>query len=84
MAPLDKITSGFLDDQKKLYPEAWALITAVAFTASSFPEAIPLVFLHALSDLKNEPEEKQQLLVRTLREAIFKSSQIIGLPRVSY
>ena len=62
----------------------WYIITAVAFSASNRPDAVPQVFkftmarLEALSATK---DDKLRLVLR-LREALFKAGLISGYSRV--
>ena len=87
------VTPEFLSHLKALYPASaseqenpWAFVTAVALSASNLPEAIPLVFKHALKDLPSPPsvteDENALLLVRKLKDALFKSGLLCGYPKV--
>ena len=101
----DIATSDLLDQLKNLYPvnrenheshqNPWYIIAAVAFTGSNLPEAVPIVYQHALNDLRrrrtqDHPEGKTQeemdaeelLLVRRIKDAIFKAGITFGYPRV--
>ncbi|KAH9857554.1 hypothetical protein C2E23DRAFT_865373 [Lenzites betulinus] len=74
-------------------PNPWALITAVTFSASNAPEAVPVVFKYALEELKEEqraqgtPDEtaakEQLLLARKIREGVLQSGLLSGMPRVT-
>jgi len=70
-----------------LYPKSqegevspWSFIAATAFSASNYPEAVPLVFKHALNELNTH--EERLLLARKFRDAIFKSGVLSGYPKV--
>ncbi|KAI0628732.1 hypothetical protein C8Q77DRAFT_336436 [Trametes polyzona] len=77
------------------YPGAlsnpWALITAVTFSAAHVPEAVPVVFEHALAELQEEQKAKgvsgddalaeQLVLARKIRESILQSGLLSGVPR---
>ena|ERR1700691_6200621 len=89
----DIATPEFLSNLKALYPaqsstlkNPWFLVAAVAFSASNLPEAVPLVFKHALNDLVSQPsaagDESTLLLVRKLKDALFKSGVLCGYPKV--
>jgi hypothetical protein len=108
MAPTpvsDIVTADLLDQLKNLYPidpeneeshpNPWDIVAAVAFTGSNLPEAVPIVYQHALNDLRHRqaqdhPEGKTQeevdadelLLVRRIKDAIFKAGITFGYPRV--
>ncbi|KAI0831655.1 hypothetical protein BC628DRAFT_538309 [Trametes gibbosa] len=72
-------------------PNPWALITAVTFSASNVPEAVPVVFAHALEELKAEqrargtPDDaaarEQLVLARKIREGVLQSGLLSGMPR---
>jgi endoribonuclease Dicer len=98
-------THEFLNHLKSLYPlrntlrgteavirNPWYILAAVAFGSSNRPEAVPVVFQHALADLKKaqaeqepsaEAARKEQLyLARRMREAVFKGGLLCGYSRV--
>ncbi|KDQ54570.1 hypothetical protein JAAARDRAFT_38253 [Jaapia argillacea MUCL 33604] len=61
----------------------WYFIAAIVFASYNSPEAIPAVFEYALSDLKaiGATEEEMLLLVRKMRDALFKSGILVGFPK---
>ncbi|KAG2363182.1 hypothetical protein BDR07DRAFT_1484015 [Suillus spraguei] len=76
----DIVTPEFLNELRFLYPQAapakyidrgWYLAAAVAFSSSNYPEALP-----------DTSDEDRRLLVRKMREAIFKSGLLSGYPKV--
>jgi hypothetical protein len=89
----DMATPEFLAHLKALYPvqasplkNPWAFVAAVAYSTSNLPEAIPLVFQHALKDISSQPTATkvtdQQLFVRKMKDALFKSGMLSGYPKV--
>ncbi|THG98039.1 hypothetical protein EW026_g4077 [Hermanssonia centrifuga] len=97
-------TREFLNHLKSLYPQVasatgsavvlnnpWYIIAAVAFGSSNIPDAVPIVFTHALEDLKKvqtehsvdkETAHKEQLrLARRVREAVLKGGLLCGASR---
>ncbi|KAI8999097.1 hypothetical protein BD414DRAFT_144793 [Trametes punicea] len=98
-------TPAFLNSLKALYPAGgpsttaypgalpnpWPLVTAVAFSASNVPEAVPVVFKFALEELLAEQRAKgtegeeafreQLVLARKLRESVLQSGLLSGMPR---
>jgi alkylhydroperoxidase/carboxymuconolactone decarboxylase family protein YurZ len=83
----DIATPEFLSHLKSLYPaqpgleNPWFFVAAVAFSASNLPEAVPLVFQHALKDISQQSPGADQdslLLARKMRDAIFKSGILSG------
>ncbi|KAI9059741.1 hypothetical protein FKP32DRAFT_1526519, partial [Trametes sanguinea] len=101
----DLATPAFLDTLKSLYPanapstsahpgalpNPWPLIAAVAFSASNVPEAVPVVFTHALEELRAEQRRRgtegeaaraeQLVLARKVREGVLQSGLLSGMPR---
>lgn len=84
-------TPKFLSHLRSLYPaqpglkNPWFLVAAVAFSASNLPEAVPLVFQHALKDISQDTAGADQdslLLARKMRDAIFKSGILSGYSKV--
>ncbi|KAF8888062.1 hypothetical protein BD779DRAFT_475657 [Infundibulicybe gibba] len=75
----------FLSRMEALYPKegeqagTWAPIVATAFSASNAPEAVPLVFQHAVRGL--ESRDERLLLVRKMKDAVFKSGMLSGYPK---
>ncbi|KAG1908037.1 uncharacterized protein F5891DRAFT_1220942 [Suillus fuscotomentosus] len=90
----DIATAEFLNELRSLYPaqakyvdSGWYLAAAVAFSSSNRPEAVSCVFRHALEDLEKLPDtsdEDRRLLVRKMREGIFKSALLSGFAKVIY
>ena len=81
-------TPKFLARIQSLYPapaqqsaihNPWFIAAAVAFSASNIPEAVPLVFRHAVQDV--EANDKL-LVVRKIKDALFKSGMLSGYPKV--
>jgi len=89
----DIATPEFLNELKLLYPAPanyvhgdWFLAAGVAFSSSNCPEGVQYVLRHALEDLDKLPgtsEEDRRLLVRKMRDGIFKSCVITGIPKVN-
>ncbi|KAJ8596756.1 hypothetical protein M405DRAFT_757164 [Rhizopogon salebrosus TDB-379] len=87
----DIATPEFLDELKSLYPTPvnyvdgdWFLAAGIAFSSSNCPEGIPCVLRYALEDLNKLPDtsdEDRRLLVRKMRDGIFKSGMISGYPK---
>lgn len=101
----DVAPAEFLQQLKTTYPQPaslqgakaiiynpWYVAAAVGYTASNRPEAVPLVFLQVLGDLKNaqavqgvdatEAHKEQLLLARRTREGILKGGVLSGASRV--
>ena len=91
---LDGLKSLYPVDSES-HPNPWYIVAAVGFTAGNLPEAVPIVFQYALDDLRrrraqDHPEnrvqavvdEEELLLVRRIKDAIFKSGITCGYPRV--
>jgi hypothetical protein len=83
----DAVTPEFLSHLTALYPASssggdntWAFVAAVAFSASNLPEAVPLVFQHAALSITED--EDSLLLVRKMKDAMFKSGMLSGYPKV--
>jgi len=86
-------TPEFLYEIKSLYPAPvnyvdgdWFLAAGIAFSSSNCPEGVPCVLRHALEDLDKLPgtsDEDRRLLVRKMRDGIFKSGMISGFPKVN-
>ncbi|OJT13010.1 hypothetical protein TRAPUB_10419 [Trametes pubescens] len=98
-------TPSFLNSLKAIYPAGgpsttaypgalsnpWVIITAVAFSASNVPEAVPVVFKHALEELKTGQKaqgiaddvalKEQLVLARKIREGVLQSGLLSGFPR---
>ncbi len=100
IAPTD-----FLNQLKAIYPQStaargsksiianpWYFLAITGFTGSNRPEAVPLVFLNVLEDLKRSQKmeeldtaaalAQQLLLARRIREAILKGGMLSGASRV--
>ncbi|KAL5490695.1 hypothetical protein ACEPAI_5529 [Sanghuangporus weigelae] len=77
-------TSGVVSNQVDLeIDNPWYIITAVAFSASNRPDAIPKVFEFVISELETlraTKDDKLRLVVR-MREALFKAGLISGYSR---
>ncbi|KAK1221023.1 hypothetical protein PQX77_016173 [Marasmius sp. AFHP31] len=82
------VSSAFLNRIESIYPitastkvwgNPWYIVASVAFSASNQPEAIPLVFQHALQSTKSHDE--RLLLARKTRDAIFKAGLNSGYAR---
>lgn len=65
---------------------SWYLIVAVAFGSSNRPEAVPKVFQFVHDELiaASASIEERRVVVRRLKEAIFKSGLSCGYSRVSF
>jgi hypothetical protein len=88
----DIVTPEFLAHLKALYPaptsardNTWAFVAAVAFGASNLPQAVPLVFQHACKSQSSvmTDDEDLLLLVRKMKDALFKSGLLCGYPKVN-
>ncbi|OAX34895.1 hypothetical protein K503DRAFT_851457 [Rhizopogon vinicolor AM-OR11-026] len=87
----DFATPEFLDELKSLYPAPsnyvdgdWFLAAGIAFSSSNCPDGVPHVLRYALEDLDKLPgtsDEDRRLLVRKMRDGIFKSGMISGYPK---
>ncbi len=78
-------TRELLSRLESLYPSAdgsWAMVAAIAFSASNAPEAVPEVYKFVAQNLKTD--EEQMALARKLRDGLFKSGMICGFPKVGY
>ncbi|KAL5528848.1 hypothetical protein ACEPAG_4822 [Sanghuangporus baumii] len=77
-------TSGAASNQVDLeIDNPWYIITAVVFSASNRPDAIPRVFEFVISELGTlsaTKDDKLRLVVR-MREALFKAGMISGYSR---
>ncbi|KAG1841259.1 hypothetical protein F4604DRAFT_1830078 [Suillus subluteus] len=88
----DIATPEFLKELQSLYPATakyvdgdWFLAAAVAFSSSNCPEAVPRVLRYTLDDLDKlsvTSYEDRKLLVRKMRDGIFKSGMLSGCPKV--
>lgn len=101
----DLASTDFLDHLKSIYPQnasvrgtktvidnPWYVLAAVGFGSCNRPEAVPLVFVNALEDLKKVQKEQnvdestahveQLLLARRVREGILKGGLLCGASRV--
>ncbi|KAL0059853.1 hypothetical protein AAF712_013393 [Marasmius tenuissimus] len=73
----------FFPELKSLYTATntcsttWACIAAVAFSGFNVPEAVPLIFECA----QRHENVEGKLLVRRIREALFKSGLMYGFPK---
>ncbi|KIK45551.1 hypothetical protein CY34DRAFT_801483 [Suillus luteus UH-Slu-Lm8-n1] len=84
-------TPDFLNELQSLYPATakyvdgdWFLAASVAFSSSNCPEAVPRVLRHALDDLDKLSDtsyEDRKLLVRKIKDGIFKSGILSGYPK---
>lgn len=92
----DIATPEFLSRLKAIYPtntpnslrNPWFFVAAVAFSASNLPEAVPLVYQHALQSVTSPDshvgdDATTLLLVRKVKDALFKSGLLSGYPKVS-
>ncbi|KAG2031683.1 hypothetical protein BDR03DRAFT_972115 [Suillus americanus] len=87
----DIATPEFLNELQSLYPATakyvdgdWFLAASIAFSSSNCPEAVPRVLRYALDDLDKLPDtsyEDRKLLVRKMRDGIFKSGMLSGCPK---
>ena len=89
----DIATPEFLSRIKALYPtnspnslrNPWFFVAAVVFSASNLPEAVPLVYQYALKSGLDSPvndDATTLLLVRKVKDALFKSGLLSGYPKV--
>ncbi|KAE9398329.1 hypothetical protein BT96DRAFT_883056 [Gymnopus androsaceus JB14] len=58
----------------------WYIVSAVAFSASNEPQAVPELFKYVLAEAGEEHEEKL-LLARKFRDALFKAGLTSGYPK---
>ncbi|KAG9313233.1 hypothetical protein JVU11DRAFT_6694 [Chiua virens] len=84
-------TPEFLSRLKRLYPpqsfyvrSPWYAVAAITFTASNCPEEVPRVLEYVLRDLDaiGASHEDQLTAARKIRDAVFKSGNICGFPKV--
>ncbi|EJD39316.1 hypothetical protein AURDEDRAFT_116225 [Auricularia subglabra TFB-10046 SS5] len=68
-------TDDLLARLKTLYPAAWYVPAAVAFSGGNVPDALPAVFRAAAADL---PTDQHALLARRIRDAVFKAGVLTG------
>ncbi|KAG1771453.1 hypothetical protein EDD22DRAFT_863096 [Suillus occidentalis] len=90
---VDIATPEFLSELQSLYPAPakyvdgdWFLAASIAFSSSNCPEGIPYILRYALNDLDKLPDashEDRRLLVRKMRDGIFKSGLISGYIKVN-
>lgn len=67
-----------------------SFVAAVAYSASNRPEAVPLVFKDALTEMKDKQadcedpavHEERLHLARRFRDALFQAGLLSGYPRV--
>ncbi|KAG2359207.1 AhpD-like protein [Suillus spraguei] len=88
----DIATPEFLSELQSLYPAPakyvdgdWFLAASIAFCSSNCPGGIPSILRYALDDLDKLPDtsdEDRRLLVRKIRDGIFKSGLISGYLKV--
>ncbi|KAF9072900.1 AhpD-like protein [Rhodocollybia butyracea] len=82
-----KPNTALLSRLKSIYPTTndnpWYIVSAVAFSASNEPQAVPEVFRHALAETGSGEEHNPEKLriARRLREALFKSGLTCGYPK---
>ena len=88
--PLPSILSSALirtiRSQPCLPPNTWYLLAATTLTTLNRPNELPTVFTHAIEkgggSVDTRPSANEQLAIsRRIREALIKSSAIIGLPK---
>ncbi len=70
----------------------WYIVTAVSFMSTNRPEAVPLLYNYVLEELEHaqtqfnvpapEASREKLLLIRKVRDAIFKASLIGGVSKV--
>ncbi|KAG9001268.1 hypothetical protein FRB95_002540 [Tulasnella sp. JGI-2019a] len=79
-------TPAFLSRIRALYPiqpsavrNPWFIAAAVAFSASNVPEAVPLVYQHAVREV--DGVDDRLLVVRKIKDALFKSGLLSGYPK---
>lgn len=65
----------------RLAHNPWYIVSAVAFSASNEPQAVPELFKYVLAEAGEEHEEKL-LLARKFRDALFKAGLTSGYPKV--
>ncbi|KAK0452763.1 uncharacterized protein EV420DRAFT_1766118 [Desarmillaria tabescens] len=82
-------TREFLSSLEALYPRQargvvspWSLVAATAFSSSNLPEAVPEVFKYALEGVNTHDE--RQVLVRKLKDALFKSGTVVWAINASF
>ena len=90
---LTSLRSSFLSTSQESPLYLWALVTAVSFSASNVPEAVPAVFKCALAELVRTQEaagvppgaarDAQLALARKFREAVLQAGLLSGMARVS-
>lgn len=83
MAVIPIVTPGLLHsirNQPHLALHCWYLATISALNALGRPDEIPIVFKDALNSTPGL--EERMVISRKTREALIKSSAIVGLPKV--
>jgi hypothetical protein len=70
-----------------LPPHVWYIITVSVLTVLNCPDEVPKVYEHALkfgpSETASTPEHEEQLHIsRRIREALIKTSAVVGVPKV--
>ncbi|KAG7086351.1 hypothetical protein E1B28_002312 [Marasmius oreades] len=88
MSKVDLVNAAFLDKLQSMYPSdpsdkvwknPWYIVACVAFNASNEPEAIPLVFQHALKSTTSH--EERLTLARKVRDALYNSAVNSGFAK---
>lgn len=59
----------------------WCIVSAVAFSASNEPQAVPELFKYVLAEV-GEEHEQRLLLARKFRDALFKAGLTSGYSKV--
>ncbi|GAP91781.1 putative DNA polymerase alpha subunit B [Rosellinia necatrix] len=82
----DSIT-GLLQQLEQSFPPAlrqdgWYLTTAAALTSCGLQRHLGSLYLHLVSQPRYQKPAQRQQLVRRIREALFKTIMICGIPRV--
>ncbi|KZV95651.1 hypothetical protein EXIGLDRAFT_734874 [Exidia glandulosa HHB12029] len=79
MSTPNPATPELLAHLASLLPENWYIPASVAFTAAGVPEALPTLYAFAAEGCKSE--EEKVLLVRRIRDAVFKGGILTGYAR---
>ncbi len=70
-----------------LAPHTWYIIAATTLTILNRPDEVPRVYEHAItfgskSIFSGTEHEEQLTILRRMREALIKTSAVVGVPKV--
>lgn len=64
-------------------PDKWYLAALSAITASSVPHMVDQVYLYLINQPAYSSGDSRKALIRKIREALFKSIALVGLPKAA-